>query len=306
LGRIRIGDGEAEPLRRAQGFIRLARTNNITLSGPNANDDVQLVIGNNDVNNSGNSAASSLYLGQQNTLSIDEILVGARKTPGNIFFNDVFTVPSLLLRGSDGTSRVRALRIGDESDQNNSSNPTTGTVDLGPGTVNIMAERIIVGKHQTGGGGGAAGILTLGAGTLNVNTLDLADQTDAQADTSGTSGTASFVGTTVQVNDLLRLGRAAGGDGAINATLNVVGGTVTVGGSYTNQGTVNIGLTNAQLNLPPSSKILANNVTLDGSTVSNVTALTVTNQWRGQLGLHIGVRWVGGQQFVVGSRDCVR
>ena len=278
LGRIRIGDGEAEPVRRAQGFVRLARTNNVTLSGPNQNDNVQLVIGNNDVNNSGNGAASSLYLGQQNTLSIDEILVGARKTPGNIFFNSIFTTPSVQLRGSDGTSRVRALRIGDESNQNNSSNPTTGTVDLSNGTVDIMADTVIVGKHQTGGGGGATGILTLGAGTLDANTLDLADQTDAQADTSASSGTATFIGTTVRVNGLLRLGRSAGGDGAINAALNVDGGRVTVAGSYANQGTVNIGLTNAQLNLPSNSRIAANNVTVDGSTISNATALTVTNQ----------------------------
>jgi len=278
LGRIRIGDGEAEPIRRAKGVVRLARTNNITLSGPNQGDNVQLVIGNNDVNNPGNGGASFLYLGEKNTLNIDEILVGARKTQGNILFNDNLTAPSLRLRGSDGASRVRALRIGDESDQNASGNPTTGRIDLSAGTADIMADRVVVGKHQTGGGQSATGFLIAGAGTLDVNTLDLADQTDAQADTSATSGTATFVGTTVRVNNLLRLGRSAGGDGAINATLNIEGGTVTALGSYTNQGTVNIGLTNAHLNLPLNSRVAANVVVIDGSTISNAAWLTVTNQ----------------------------
>jgi autotransporter-associated beta strand protein len=278
LGRIRIGDGEAEPIRRAKGVVRLARTNNITLSGPNQGDNVQLVIGNNDVNNPGNGGASFLYLGEKNTLSIDEILVGARKTQGNILFNDNLTAPSIRLRGSDGASRVRALRIGDESDQNASGNPTTGRIDLSAGTADIMADRVVVGKHQTGGGQSATGFLIVGAGTLDVNTLDLADQTDAQADTSATAGTATFTGTFVQVNNLLRLGRSTGGDGAINATLNIDEGTVTVLGSYTNQGTVNIGLTNAHLNLPPNSRVEANVVVIDGSTISNAARLTVTNQ----------------------------
>lgn len=278
LGRIRIGDGEAEPIRRAKGVVRLARTNNITLSGPNQADDVQLIIGNNDVNNPGNGGASFLYLGEKNTLNIDEILVGARKTQGNILFNENLTAPFLRLRGSDGASRVRALRIGDESDQNASGNPTTGRIDLSAGTADIMADRVVVGKHQTGGGQSATGFLVVGTGTLDVNTLDLADQTDAQADTSATSGTATFTGTIVRVNNLLRLGRSAGGDGAINATLNIDGGTVTVSGSYTNQGTVNIGLTNAHLNLPPNSRVAANVVVIDGSTISNAAWLTVTNQ----------------------------
>src|SRR4029434_6955514 len=115
LGRIRIGDGGAGRLRSAQGTIRLVRNDTITLSVTNLAENVQLIIGNNDVNNNGNGGTSFLYLGQRNTLSIDEILVGARKTPGTITFNDNLTAPSLLLRGSDGGRRIRALRIGDES-----------------------------------------------------------------------------------------------------------------------------------------------------------------------------------------------
>src|SRR5262249_36495126 len=78
LGRIRVGDGEAQPLNRAEGDMYLAATNNITLSGTNYQDNVQLVIGNNDVNNNGNGSISFLILGGQNTLNLDQMLVGGK------------------------------------------------------------------------------------------------------------------------------------------------------------------------------------------------------------------------------------
>jgi fibronectin-binding autotransporter adhesin len=276
LGRIRIGDGEAGRLRRAQGSILLAKTNEIRLSGPSLADNVQLVIGNNDVNNNGNGSVSFLVLGQMNSLSIDTILVGGRKQQGNIHFNPDLVAPKLLWRGSDGTSRIKALRIGDESDQANSGNPTTGRVDLSAGRSDIMADRIIVGKSQLQGGQSANGFLTVGAGTLDVNTLEVAFQTDHLA-INPVNGTVTFEGTTVVVNDLLRLGRSGGAAPARNANLNIADATVTVKGSYQNEGTVNIGITNGLLALPASAAIAANLVTIDGGSISNASSITVTN-----------------------------
>ena len=53
----------------------------ITLSGTNYQDNVQLVVGNNDVNQN-QSNPSILVLGGRNTLFVDEILVGGKKQPG--------------------------------------------------------------------------------------------------------------------------------------------------------------------------------------------------------------------------------
>ncbi|MCI0746009.1 MAG: autotransporter-associated beta strand repeat-containing protein [Verrucomicrobia subdivision 3 bacterium] len=277
LSRIRVGDGEANPIRRAEGQLWLAKTNIITLSGPSLADDVQLVIGNNDVNNNGNGSISYLYLGQENRLNVDHVLVGARKQQGNISFQAGLISPSLIMRGSDGVSRVVALRIGDESDQANSGNPTTGRIDLNSGTVDILADTILVGKGQQQTGREAIGFLTLGEGNLDVNTLEIAFQTSETAN-NRVDGTVTFNGTTVLVNDLLRLGRSAGSPAARNATLNInEGGTVTVADKLLTEGTATINITNGLLRLLSNSPVLASTAVLDGGTISNAALIKITN-----------------------------
>jgi hypothetical protein len=105
--------------------LYLAKTNTITLTGTNYQDNVQLVVGNNDVNQN-QSNPSLMVLGGKNTLFVDEILVGGKKQPGTMRSTNSFNAPSLVMRGSDGVSRVRAFRIGDASDQPSSGNGTTG------------------------------------------------------------------------------------------------------------------------------------------------------------------------------------
>src|SRR5947207_3127203 len=83
LGRIRVGDDEAQPLNRSEGQLYLAKTNTITLNGSMLQDNVQLVVGNNDVNQN-QSTPSLLVLGSKNTLFVDEILVGGKKQPGTM------------------------------------------------------------------------------------------------------------------------------------------------------------------------------------------------------------------------------
>ena len=276
LSRIRIGDGEAGVIRRAEGQLILAKTNRITLSGPSIADDVQLVVGNNDVNNNGNGSISHFVLGQDNILNVDHILVGARKQQGNMRFLETLTGPTLRMRGSDGSSRVRALRIGDESDQANSGNGTTGRIDFNRGTVDISADTVVVGKGQQQTGAAASGFLTVGSGTLDVNTLEVAYQTSDTAN-NAVSGTVTFNGTTVLVNDLLRLGRFAGSPQARNAVLNINGGTVTVANRLVTEGTAAINLTNALLALPGRAAVHASTMVISASTISNASLIRVTN-----------------------------
>jgi autotransporter-associated beta strand protein len=276
LSRIRIGDGEAGVIRRAEGQFILAKTNRITLSGPSIAEDVQLLVGNNDVNNNGNGSISHLVLGQENILNVDHVLVGARKQQGNMRFLETLVSPSLRMRGSDGTSRVTALRIGDESDQANSGNPTTGRIDLGLGTVDILADTIIVGKGQQQTGREAIGFLTLGAGTLDVNTLEVAFQTSETAN-NRVDGTVTFNGTTVMVNDMLRLGRSAGAPFPRNAILNINGGLVNAANRLVTEGTATINMTNALLALSGGSTVNASTMVIDGSTISNASLIRVTN-----------------------------
>ncbi len=279
LGRIRIGDGESEPIRRATGKVYLAQTNTLTLTGPNVAENVQLVVGNNDVNNNGGGEArtSELFLGKQTTLQVDEILVGGRKTEGHMQFNPKFIAPALRLRGSNGSNRVSKLRIGDHSNQLNTGNSTLGIVDLSAGTVDALVDTVFVGRSSAQQTGPATGILTLGPGTLDADTIEVAFQTIDQNTTSTVTGTLNVNGTTVVANKLLRLGRSAGAAAARNATLNINGGSVTVNGSYKNEGTVTININSGLLALPSNSAVVASSLNLDGGTISNAATIRVTN-----------------------------
>ena len=279
LSRIRVGDGEAGVIRRVEAQLFLARTNRITLSGPSIAEDVQLLVGNNDVNNNGNGSISYLYLGQDNILNVDHVLIGARKQQGNMSFQTGLTAPTLVMRGTDGTSRMIALRIGDESDQQGSGNPTTGRIDLSAGSADILADRVIIGKGQTVSGAASTGFLTMGAGNLDANTIEIAYQNSETA-SSAVAGTATFNGTTVVINDTLRMGRAAGSTQARNATLNVSEGFLTIGNRLINEGTAtSINLTNSVLALTGSSPVAAGTIVLDGGMISNATVIKATNSF---------------------------
>jgi fibronectin-binding autotransporter adhesin len=280
LGRIRIGDGEAQPLNRSEGDMYLAATNNITLSGSNYQDNVQLVVGNNDVNQN-QSNPSFLILGGQNVLNLDEMLVGGKKQPGTMRSTNGFPNPTLKMRGSDGVSRVRAIRIGDASDQPTSGNGTTGIAYFSDATVDILADTISVGKSQsTGSGAGSLslGRLLLGPGTLDVNTIDVAFRMDNNAaTTSAASGSLDFSNTTVRVNSLLRLGRNVPGKNPMVASVNMNGGSMTIVSNLVIQGAVSITNNNGVIAFVQPNALTVSNLVLNGGTISNASLISASN-----------------------------
>jgi fibronectin-binding autotransporter adhesin len=280
LGRIRVGDGEAQPLNRSEGQLFLAKTNAITLTGTNYQDNVQLVIGNNDVNQN-QSNPSILVLGGKNTIFVDEILVGGKKQPGTLRSTNTFLTPSLTLRGSDGVSRVRAFRIGDASDQPSSGNGTTGIANFSDLAVDILADTISLAKSQssgTGNGSLSTGNLLLGSGTLDVNNLDMAFRMDNCSYLNAATATFTTANTTVSVNSLLRMGRMGGGTVPPAATINVLGGSFTVRSNVVIEGAATLNFTNAPLQFTRPASLVLNNLVLDGSSLSNnAGALRVTN-----------------------------
>src|ERR1035441_1027013 len=149
--------------------------------------------------------------------------------PWTLAFNPAFTnsAPELFLRGF-GPDRVSALNIGDNSAQSVSSSPSSGTVDFGGGTVDALADTIVVGKGQTSSGTGTAtGTLTFSDGTFDVNTLEAGYQNSSSA-AAVVSGTVNVKNTaTLVVNSMLRLARYTGGGTLPVGTLNIIGGTVT-------------------------------------------------------------------------------
>jgi len=278
LARIGVGYGQPGDTVRAMGELLLAQTNNITLSGTNSADISDLIVGDNTGNNDGNSTTALLFLGNKNILNVDQMLISGQKTPGQMLLNPLFSSPTIVMRGSDGVSRVSKIRVGDESDAGVTSGPSLGTVNLLAGTSDILADTIILGKGQNGNGAPAnmSGTLILGSGTLDVNTLQLAAQ--FVSNQGGTvTGIATFSNTTVVVNKLLELGHSTGAAAARNATLNISGGSFTVVSNLVTGGTATINVTNSVLALKAHPSLLASVMNLDGGSISNAATLKVTN-----------------------------
>jgi fibronectin-binding autotransporter adhesin len=272
LGRIRVGDGEAQPINRSEGQLFLAKTNTITLTGTNYQDNVQLVVGNNDVNQN-QSNPSLMMLGGQNRIFVDEVLVGGKKQPGTLRSTNSFPTLTLFMRGSDGVSRVRALRVGDASDQPTSGNGTTGIAFFTDDTSDILADTVTLGKSQSSGGNVAGSLslatLSLGAGTLDVNTLDMAFRMDNCAYINAATGNLNISNTTVTVNNLLRMGRMGGGVNPPIANINAFGGSITIKSNVVIEGNATINVTNAPLTFVRPAALALNTLVLDGASLSN-------------------------------------
>jgi autotransporter-associated beta strand protein len=280
LSRMGVGYGQSSGTTRAMGRLFLAQTNILTLAGTNTADADNLVIGSNGQNNNGNSSVAFIILGQSNRLNIDTILISGQKTPGMMGFssNLVYAVaPTAYMRAADGVGRTALLRIGDESDAGSTSSGAIGTLYLLPGIADLMVDKMIVAKSATGGGPAATGSLVFGAGKLDVNTLMVAAQT-TPVYTGNITGAVSFASTTVNVNTLLQMGVSAGAPGPRFANLILYSNaTMTVGGAYQNQGTVNMFITNSTLNMLPGDDIAANIINIDGGTLATPRTVKATN-----------------------------
>jgi fibronectin-binding autotransporter adhesin len=299
FGRLLVGVGDST-LRRLLGTLKLAATNRITLSGSATN----LMVGVNHGNNANNSSVSYLMLGWDNTINANSISVGADKQQGNLSFNNLWATPFLFLRGSDGSSRVSAILIGDNAAQTTSGNPTTGVVDLSGGTVDATADTVYVGRGLSGSGSGAAtGTLTIGAGILDVNTLEAGYQNSASA-TAIVSGTINVnynlvlnTNATLVVNTDLRLARYTGTGTVPQGDLNISGGMVRAANITSGGGTTTITVTSGgtlmvtnvsgsigtveapvgTLNMADSTLQLAVNGTTTNVVVTTLTTYSSTN-----------------------------
>lgn len=228
LGRLLVGQANAgDPVNRPSGTLILARTNNITLTGGSP----QVMLQDSGQNANGGTA-SVLTFGQDTRLNADVMRLGGQKGNANLNFNGAFTSPSLVIRNIDGISRSSTIDFGYNAAVN-SGNNTVFVADLSAGTVDLMANLVNLAQGNPGPNSGTcASTLTIGAGTFDVNTLEI-----GYGNATGASGaaTATFnvnnnfitsTGALVVVNTSLRLARTNGGAGAIVGTLNLNGGTV--------------------------------------------------------------------------------
>ena len=249
------------------GLLNLAKTNTITATiGSTA---PQIDVGDNSQAAGSPTIQSVLALGQTNGIFADSISVGRGKTDNNgalLNFNSAFSSPTAYFRGTNGAaSRVGTWTIGDG--YGSKSFYAYGACDFSLGTVSALVGTMYVGKGaSTANGSGAndpgTGTLTLAAGTMDVNTLEVGYSINAMG-----TGTVNANGGSLLVNTFLELAHGSGSSG----TLNIAGGIVAANAGVTAGGG------SATLAMTGGTLMVTNSATTVGTAVSPINTFNIAN-----------------------------
>ena len=292
VGRVVIGSEGLFP--RVTGTLQLPRTNLITASGVAPS----LAVGGLGGGNGNGGGASFLHLGMTNAIFADSLAVGRGKQSTSsgatslIRFNQAFTNanpnsgPMAYWRNVDGSGRMSFWSIADSGGIGGTVN-AAGACDFTGGRVDALVNTIVVGKTSTGTGNGKpTGTLTLAAGIIDVNTLQLAQQSSAGSNSA--TAVVRINGGTLAVNNAIDLGITSGGVGAVSnsATLTINGATVranTINAATEGHSAITVDggqliVTNqAGSPLVPIRLVALSNAVLELSAKTNGSALCVSN-----------------------------
>ena len=268
ISRLSVGQNAISTLNYDNGIIYLAKTNIITAGATGTGTAAAIVVGDNS-NNPGNS--SYLYLGLTNAIYANNIGCALRKETfiSGIMFNPSFTNnhPVAYFRGNDGVSPVTYWAIADGLAATGTARET-GICDFSGGTVNAVANAMVLARPSTGAIAGytSTGTLTMTAGTISVVNLTnamLTMTTNAQIAT----GTINVNGTgTLAIYNLV-LGAVNGFPGTALGTLNITNGTVAANTIIAGGGT-------STINLNGGTLIVTNTA---GTPAAPLTALNLTS-----------------------------
>ena len=150
-------------------------------------------------------------LGVTNTIESNTIAIGGIRGAGTLRYL-TGTNTSLTLRGSDGSSRVTSMIVGDHGSTNLGG--VFGTVDLttnvsGTSTLDAMITTLTIGRNNrnAAAGGGTVnntGTFTMGGGTLDATTINLAQvlpNFTGSGASSKTTGNLTVTGGTIKVGN---------------------------------------------------------------------------------------------------------
>ncbi|MGD0518480.1 MAG: autotransporter-associated beta strand repeat-containing protein [Thermoguttaceae bacterium] len=271
---------------RVSGLMYLAQTNTITLNNPGTSISAGLVIGYAPAGAPGATGTfptPTVYLGHTNTIYVDNVTIGGRRSFGTLIFNPLLidSTTILTMRGKDGSSPVSGINIGDNTGNagTGTTNTATGKMDLTDGNVDIMASMITLGQTGTNADGkGGTGTLTFNKGTINTTGMIVAKMLHSKSPASGTvnvSGTGNLV---VGNLGIVLATYLSGGSGTAVGVLNINGGTVTLGADITDGGgTSTIKLAGGTLDMQNhnigSSTSAIDTLTLASGTLKNVAQI---------------------------------
>ena len=263
IGRLLVGQANAgATVNRPSGILILAATNTITCAGASPQVMVQ-----DSGSNANGTLESILTFGQVNFLNGDTMRLGGQKGNSRINFNAAFSTPSLKIRNADGVSPCAVVDFG-YNGAANTGNSTVTTGDFSLGKVDISTALMHISQGNIGGTGGATTVLTLGAGTLAVGTLEIGygNSTLAQGGTGVSLGTLNVnnsglfaSGALVQVSTVIDLGRNNGGNAVCTGNISINGGELDANAITVFSNTVNSVGNITLVSATPSSKLVLTN-----------------------------------------------
>ena len=176
---------------------------------------------------SGTLNTAALDLGAVNTINTASLQLGQyRVGSSTLDFQSGLTHATVTLRGTGGgLTPVTTVLV----NQDSNGSPTTGSLDLSGGTVDAIVNNFTVGSAATNGS--PTTTVTMGAGTVNVNTLTLGYSSNTNASANVTTSTFNQNAGTVLAN-ALTFGTRTGTNG-VGTTLDTLAGTYNLGTSAT-------------------------------------------------------------------------
>lgn len=207
----------------------------VTLASDNTITAALLAVSDQGANSS--AGLATLYLGATNTINVADVNVGFSNRSGALLtFAPGLTNPTVTFRNTDGTSAVNTFAIGRAANVSNNV-VYSDSVDFSLGTVDLLADTMTIGAADTAAAtnrtGTTNGSFTLGAGTVNVATLNLGRISNSGGGTANTG--VGYAG-----NGTFTINNPAGTLNA--AAINLATNTITTATSSLNSvsGTLNL------------------------------------------------------------------
>ncbi len=238
---VKIGTTAGNPLHInwPSGTLILAKTNTLVAGGGSGGVGIgrSLLVG----YSPSNGGTSYMYLGKRNTIYAKSISVGDRKSVATMAFYEGFTNdnPVAVFRSHTG-ERVADIGVGDDFAETGTGVVNNGTVDFSGGTVDVLANNVIIarGQNVANRDTSATGTLTFDRGTIDVNTLRIGTQLGYTVTTRGgvPHGTVNVNATAqgpavLKVNDTFTMAEVKvphNNANNVTALLNIGGGQVNV------------------------------------------------------------------------------
>jgi autotransporter-associated beta strand protein len=177
----------------------VVNTVNLAKSGTNTITATNVRLGGGGLNSAAGQS-SIIGLGQTNNITASgELVIGYFQGSGSVAFQSGLSNATLTVRGGAGSTPIPLMSVGST---NSGAQPSTGTLNLTNGSLDVIATELNVARHFANAGGtSSTGTITMPAGTVVATTLNLASKTNTTGAPTLT-GTFNQGGGTVTANTL--------------------------------------------------------------------------------------------------------